>query len=207
MRIYGYLRASTEDQDANRAKDTLIEFAKSLKIKVSAWFVENESAAELNLLELFRLLEYAEPGDAMLIEQVDRITRLSEADWKKLKHIIFSNNIRIISMDLPTSHKMTKSDDEFQNRILEAVNEMMLDVLAATARKNYTDRRRRQKEGILKAKLKGKYKGRPENIELQQKIESFLLDGKSYSYIVNMLGCSRHTISKVNKRINSSNDT
>jgi len=204
MRVYGYLRASTKDQDANRAKSTLIDFAQNLKIKISAWFIENESGAKLDRPELFRILELAESGDAILIEQVDRITRLSENDWKKLKQIIVSNNIKIISMDLPTSFKMAKSTDEFQERILEAVNAMMLDVLAATARKDYTDRRRRQAEGIRKAKSQKKYKGRPENIELQEKIESMLNDGKSYNYINSMLGCSRGTISKVNKRLKES---
>lgn len=201
MRIYGYLRASTKDQDANRAKTTLCDFAENLKIKISAWFVENESGAKLKRPELFRLLEFAESGDAILLEQVDRITRLSENDWKKLKQIIVNNNIKIISMDLPTSHSMAESTDEFQKRVLEAVNSMMLDVLAATARKDYTDRRRRQKEGIKKAQAEKKYKGRPEDTELQGKIESLLKDGKSWGYIVNMIGCSKTTISKVSKGI------
>ena len=201
MRVYGYLRASTKDQDANRAKDTLIDFADNLKIKISAWFVENESGAKLNRPELFRLLEMAESGDVILIEQIDRITRLSENDWQKLKSIIIDNKLKIISMDLPTSYNFAKSTDEFQKRILDAINSMMLDILAATARKDYVDRRRRQSEGVKKAKSLGKYKGRPEDIELQRKIESLLIDGKSYNYIQNMLGCSRHTISKVNKKI------
>jgi len=82
---------------------------------------------------------------------------------------------------------------------------MMLDMLAAIARKDFTDRRRRQAQGVQKAKQQGKYKGRPQNIELQKKIEELLRDGKSYNYIQNLLGCSRHTISKVNKRIKSGN--
>lgn len=84
MRMYAYLRASTKEQDPLRAKDSLLEFAKSLKVKISAWFIENESGVKLQRPELFRLLETAEPGDAILIEQIDRITRLSEGDWHKL---------------------------------------------------------------------------------------------------------------------------
>jgi DNA invertase Pin-like site-specific DNA recombinase len=76
-------------------------------------------------------------------------------------------------------------------------------MLAAVARKDYEDRRRRQAQGVQKAKLQGKYKGRPENIELHLKINGLLKDGKSYNYIQNLIGCSRHTISKVNKRIKS----
>lgn len=77
---------------------------------------------------------------------------------------------------------------------------MMLDILAATARKDYTDRRRRQAEGVLKAKDLGRYKGRPENTELHKKIQSLLDVGKSYNQIQHLLGCSRHTISKVKNK-------
>ena len=41
MRVYAYLRASTKEQDALRAKGTLSDFAQILKVKVSAWFIEN----------------------------------------------------------------------------------------------------------------------------------------------------------------------
>ena len=40
---------------------------------------------------------------------------------------------------------------------------MMLDMLAAVARKDYEDRRRRQAQGIVKAKAAGAYRGRPED--------------------------------------------
>lgn len=76
---------------------------------------------------------------------------------------------------------------------------MMLDMLAAVARKDYDDRRRRQSEGIVKAKIDGKYKGRTANAKLHENIVALLNAGKSYGDIVNLLGCSRSTISKVRK--------
>lgn len=200
MRVYAYLRASTKEQDALRAKKTLSEFAENLNVKISAWFFENESGAKLWRPELFRLLETAEPGDAILIEQIDRITRLSEKDWNTLKSTILDNRIKVISMDLPTSHNFLATDDEFQRWVLSAVNSMMLDILAATARKDYTDHRRRQADGVSKAKAQGKYKGRPEDVELHKKIQSLLDVNKSYSQIQHLLGCSRHTISKVKNK-------
>jgi len=57
-----------------------------------------------------------------------------------------------------------------------AVNAMMLDVLAAVARKDYEDRRRRQAEGTAKAKAVGLYKGRPENKTRNAAISSFIAD-------------------------------
>jgi len=44
-------------------------------------------------------------------------------------------------MDLPTSYAFAKENDDFQNWVLAVINSMILDILAATARK---DRRRRQ---------------------------------------------------------------
>jgi DNA invertase Pin-like site-specific DNA recombinase len=35
--------------------------------------------------ELFRLLADAHPGDILLVEQVDRLSRLTAADWERLK--------------------------------------------------------------------------------------------------------------------------
>ncbi|HHV7359570.1 MULTISPECIES: hypothetical protein [Morganellaceae] len=52
---------------------------------------------------------------------------------------------------------------------------------------------------MQKAKQEGKYKGRLINKILHQKIEGLLMEGKSYSQIENLIGCSRHTISKVSK--------
>ena len=70
-------------------------------------------------------------------------------------------------------------------------------MLAAVARKDYEDRRRRQSEGIAKAKASGKYKGRNVNPKLHENIEALLEAGKSYKDIVN----SRSTISKIRKAI------
>jgi DNA invertase Pin-like site-specific DNA recombinase len=109
----------------------------------------------------------------------------------------------VVSLDLPMSHQLARHGDEFTGRMLTAINDLMLDMLAAVARKDYQDRRRRQKEGIEKAKLEGKYRGRGENRDLFDKVEMLLKDEKSYSTIIRLLGCSRATIAKVAKIVKS----
>lgn len=201
-RIYAYLRASTKEQDATRARQALEAFAAHTSQIISGWFVENESGATLRRPELFRLLDIAQRGDILLVEQVDRISRLTAQDWELLKSQITSKGIIIVALDLPTSHQfMHTNSDEFTQRMLTAINSMMLDMLAAVARKDYEDRRRRQSEGIAKAKAFGKYKGRNINPKLHQNIEALINAGKSYNEIVNLLGCSRSTISKIRKAI------
>lgn len=200
-RVYGYLRASTAGQDAGRALSDLEAFVKDKGLKVACWFSENESGSKLNRPELFRLLEVASAGDVLLCEQVDRLSRLDSEDWQKLQTIIKSKGIRVVALDLPTSHQLLTTGDEFTNRMLEALNSMMLDMLAAIARKDYEDRRRRQAQGVAKAKEKGRYKGRPVDTQLHSNVAELLKEGKSYNKIQELLGCSRATVAKISKNL------
>jgi DNA invertase Pin-like site-specific DNA recombinase len=76
---------------------------------------------------------------------------------------------------------------------------MILEMLAAISRKDYEDRRRRQMQGIAKAKKAGLYKGRPKNENLRATIKAHLNECRSYNDIVRITGCSKATISKVKK--------
>src|SRR5215208_2152939 len=137
MFVRAYLRASTNEQDATRAREQLQAFATEHGLPIAATYVEHESGAKLARPELFRLLSDARPGDVLLIEQVDRLSRLTEADWTKLKAELASRRVRVVSLDLPTSWAMaTNKADEFTARMFDAINGMMLDMLAAVARKD-----------------------------------------------------------------------
>jgi DNA invertase Pin-like site-specific DNA recombinase len=121
MFVRAYLRASTNEQDANRAKDQLRAFAAERGLKIAACCTENESGAKLARSELFRLLADAQPGDILLVEQVDRLSRLPAADWERLKTELTAR--RVVALDLPTSWMMaTNNADEFTGRMFEAIN-------------------------------------------------------------------------------------
>jgi DNA invertase Pin-like site-specific DNA recombinase len=201
MFVRAYLRASTDDQDANRARDQLQAFAAERGLTIAAWYVENESGATLSRPELFRLLADAHPGDILLVEQVDRLSRLKAEDWERLKAELTARRMRVVALDLPTSWMMaTNAADEFTGRMFEAINGMMLDMLAAVARKDYDDRRHRQAQGQAKAKAEGRYKGRPEDAERNDGIARLLDAGQSWGSIQRATGCSRATIAKIAKR-------
>jgi DNA invertase Pin-like site-specific DNA recombinase len=124
----------------------------------------------------------AHSGDILLVEQVDRLSRLTEADWQKLKAELEACHIRVVALDLPTSWMMAaKPSDEFTGRMFEAINRMLLDMLAAVSRKDYDDRRRRQAQGQAKAKTEGRYKGRPEDTARNEGIARMLAAGQSWA--------------------------
>ena len=158
-------------------------------------------SAKLARPELFRLLADAQPDDILLVEQVDRLSRLTAGDWERLKVELTSRRVRVVALDLPTSWMMaTNNADEFTVRMFEAINRLMLDVLAAVARKDYEDRRRRQTQGQAKAKAEGRYKGRPEDTARNRDIAVMLAAEQSWSMIQRAIGCSRATIAKIAKR-------
>ena len=141
-------------------------------------------------------------GDVLLVEQVDRLTRLSAEDWDKLKHEIRGRHVRIVALDLPTSWSMGGGDrDEITARILDAVNDMLLDVLAATSRKDYDSRRKRQLQGIGTAKAAGVYKGRKPNTERNTAIRRMLAAGDNWSTVMKAMGCSRMTVARIARQL------
>jgi DNA invertase Pin-like site-specific DNA recombinase len=196
-----YLRASTDGQDATRARAALETFAEEHGLLVAGTYVESASGASLQRPELFRLLDDSKPGDLILLEQIDRLSRLTEEDWKRLRTTIEAKGVRVVALDLPTSWMMAGSTDAFTARMLGAVNGMLLDMLAAVARKDYEDRRRRQDEGIAKAKAAGRYRGRPEDTEKLAQIERLLKLRTPWTQIEKLAKCSNATIAKVAKRL------
>jgi DNA invertase Pin-like site-specific DNA recombinase len=200
MFFRAYLRASTEEQDAQRARAALDAFAAERGVDIAAYYVENESGASLKRPELFRLLSDSKPGDVLLTEQVDRLSRLSEPDWHALKAKMLEKRVRVVALDLPTSWQLATQSDELTRRMLDALNGMMLDMLAAIARKDYEDRRRRTAEGIAKAKkIEGKYRGRPQDVKKNTAILALLAAGSTWSEVCAATGASRSTLSRLTK--------
>lgn len=200
--IRAYLRASTREQDATRARDELGEFAKARGWSIAANYIENESGATLKRPELFRLLSDCQPGDVLLVEQVDRLSRLTAGDWERLKQEIRSRHVRIVALDLPTSWSLVGTDaDDIHGRMLDAINGMMLDMLAAIARKDYEVRRKRQAQGVASAKAAGVYTGRRENVARNEAIMGMLRHGQTWASIMTATGISHRQLARLASRV------
>ena len=88
------------------------------------------SGASLQRPELLRLLDDAAKGDAIIIEQIDRLSRLDEKSWFTLKEILHEKELKVISLDLPTSQIAFSPQitDEFTGSMIKAINSMMMDI-------------------------------------------------------------------------------
>jgi len=147
MNTHLYLRASTKDQDANRAKTALEWFATDKGLHIAGVYAENISGTKLNRPQLMRLLDNAAKGEVLLVESVDRLSRLSTDDWDTLKATIKGKGLRLVVADLPTSHQMI-TDKGITGQIMEVINGMLIDLMATMARLDQEKRVARIREGL-----------------------------------------------------------
>ncbi len=62
---------------------------------------------------------------------------MNKVGWFTLKEMLNKKELKVISLDLPTSHIALSPQvtDEFTSSMIKAINSMMMDMLAAIARK------------------------------------------------------------------------
>ena len=146
-----YVRASTKDQDAERALPDLVMFSK----KYGDTYVpyrENYSGTELERPKLTSLLEEAQQGDILLVESVDRLSRLSQDDFATLKQRIKDKGLRLIVADIPTTH--VTASDNMTGELMSVINSMLIDLLATMARLDNEKRKERIKQGLARSGYK-----------------------------------------------------
>lgn len=217
MAIRAYLRASTKKQNADRARQSLDEFVAGFGKTIDYYYTENESGTILERSELNRLIADSAKDDILLIEEIDRLSRLTFDEFEILDKRLESKGINLVIMGFSLSHDLLKQADnkpidDFTRVMLRMMTKAMIYVQATNARKDYELRRVRQRQGIdrvqsdPKAKAE-KYKGRQPNTDQYQSILEFRKIGKSYSEIEKLLGVTRVTISRAIKWGDTQNKT
>lgn len=201
-----YLRASTDDQDANRAKQSLLTFANDNGMTVVDVYAENISGTKLERPELFRLLTAAQAGDVLLVESVDRLSRLSQADWETLKSAINSKGLRLVVVDLPTSHQLV-TDKGITGQIMHVINGMLIDLMATMARLDQEKRVERIKQGLENKRQRGeKVGGKGRNQEKWNKVADLLKrNGNTMEEIAKLADVGIATVYRIKREL-SEND-
>lgn len=149
--IRAYLRASTADQNAERAKELLAQFISTeMNDSDVVYYVENASGTKLERPVLNQLLNESTENDVLLVESVDRLSRLSQKDWETLKSKVNAKELRLVVRDLDTTHKQFESG--ITGDIMRVINSMLIDLMATMARLDNEKRIERTKQGIALAK-------------------------------------------------------
>lgn len=196
MTVRIYVRASTKDQDAERALSDLIEFSNEYGSEYVE-YVENESGTKLNRPILTRLLNESKSGDILLVESVDRLSRLEQADFEILKQQIKSKGLRLVVADLPTTHVVNSG---MTGEILNVINSMLIDLLATMAKLDNDKRRERIKQGLERSGYKPT--GKKANTAKHERIKQLLEAGKmTKEEIAKAVECGVATVYRVAKEL------
>ena len=195
-----YLRASTKDQDAQRALQILQDLNQDLNLGETIVYVENYSGTKLDRPELNKLLSEANQGDTLLVESIDRLSRLTQRDFQELKRRIQKNGLRLVVADLPTTYQMIQTSDSITHSILELINNMLIDLLATMARLDNEKRIERIKQGLERSGYKPT--GKKANEAKHKRIKELLVAGSmTKNEIAKAVGCGIATVYRVAKAI------
>ncbi|MCJ8513662.1 recombinase family protein [Acinetobacter lwoffii] len=193
-----YLRASTKDQDAQRALQILQDLNQDLNLGKTIVYVENYSGTKLDRPELNKLLSEANQGDTLLVESIDRLSRLTQRDFQELKRRIQEKGLRLIVADLPTTYQMIQTNDSITHSILDFINNMLIDLLATMARLDNDKRIERIKQGLARSGYKPT--GKKANEAKHKRIKELLVAGNmTKDEIAKAVGCGIATVYRVAK--------
>lgn len=205
MKAHLYLRASTKDQDANRARQMLEAFASDHNLTIAGVYAENISGTKLERPELSRLLDAAKAGDSIVCESVDRLSRLSSAEWDVLKSTIKAKGLRLVVVDLPTSHQLV-SDTGITGAIMEVINNMLLDLMATMARLDQEKRVERIRQGIENKKAADptwKPAGKGKNTAMWEKVTTIMTKHPTMTAddVAKLAECGVATVYRIKKEM------
>lgn len=198
MTVRIYVRASTKDQDAERALSDLIEFSNEYGSEYVE-YVENESGTKLNRPILTRLLNESKQGDILLVESVDRLSRLEQSDFEILKQQIKGKGLRLVVADLPTTHVINSG---MTGEILNVINSMLIDLLATMAKLDNDKRKERIKQGLARSGYKPT--GKKADTAKHDRIKKLLEAGNlTKEQIAKLEDCGIATVYRVAKEMKS----
>lgn len=193
-----YLRASTKEQDAERVLSALIQFSYQFDAKYKV-YCENISGTKLERPALNKLLNDAAPKDILLIESVDRLTRLTAEDFDTLKTRIKAKGLRLVVMDLPTTHTLLAGSDDITGSILDLINNLLIDLLATMARLDNEKRKERIKQGLARSGYVAT--GKKADIAKHKRILELVQQGNmTKQEIANAVGLGIATVYRVLKK-------
>ncbi len=172
----GYRRVSTTDQNLDRQELDGCE-------KV---FEEKLSGANRDRPALRDLIEFAREGDEVIVHSLDRLAR----DLRDLKGIVDELNEKGVTVEFLQERLRFSPDAE------DPLSKLQLHLMGAFAEFERSMIRKRQAEGIARAKAKGVYKGRKATIDCER-VAELHAEGMGATEIAKSLGIGRASVYRV----------
>ena len=203
-----YLRVSTDEQDLSRQAD-IEHSTRAAGYYVAGIYREKASGARADRPELLRIgrarhralqlrmIADLQPGEVVVAEKIDRISRLPLAEAEKLVASIRAKGARLAVPGLVDLSDLADEADGVAKVVLMSVQELLLKLALQMARDDYETRRERQQQGVQLAKAAGKYTGRKADTATHQRIVALRRAGETIERTAELAGCSVSQVKRI----------
>jgi DNA invertase Pin-like site-specific DNA recombinase len=191
-----YLRVSTDEQDLSRQAD-IEHSTRAAGYYVAGIYREKASGARADRPELLRMIADLQPGEVVVAEKIDRISRLPLAEAEKLVASIRAKGARLAVPGLVDLSDLADEADGVAKVVLMSVQELLLKLALQMARDDYETRRERQRQGVQLAKAAGKYTGRKADTATHQRIVALRRAGETIERTAELAGCSVSQVKRI----------
>jgi DNA invertase Pin-like site-specific DNA recombinase len=183
----------------------LEKFAVDNGLTIAGTYSENISGTKLERPELLRLLETAKPGEILLCESVDRLSRLSLEDWEILKATIKAKGLKLVIADLPTSHQMFDAKG-ITGEVMRVINDMLIELMSTMARIDQEKRVERIKQGLENKRIANpdwKPAGKGKDTGKWAKVKETLAKHPTMSAddVAKVAGCGVATVYRIKREV------
>ncbi len=153
MKIYGYVRVSSTDQNEDRQMIAL----KEAGVDEKNIYMDKQSGKDFDRPNYKRLVRKLKAGDLLYILSIDRLGRNYEEIQKQWRILTKEIGIDICVLDMPLLD--TRNGKDLMGTFIA---DLVLQILSFVAQSERENIKKRQAEGIAAAKAKGIKFGRPE---------------------------------------------
>ena len=150
--VYGYIRVSTREQNADRQLLALRDAA----IPGQNIFTDKQSGKDFNRPCYRQLVKKLKPGDLLYIKSIDRLGRNYEEIQNQWRILTKEIGVDICVIDMPLLD--TRNGKDLMGTFIA---DLVLQILSFVAQSERENIRKRQAEGIAAAKARGVRFGRP----------------------------------------------
>lgn len=191
-----YLRVSTDQQDLTR-RDDIEQSTRAAGYYIAGVYREKASGARADRPELLRMIADLQPGEVVIAEKIDRISRLALAEAEQLVASIRTKGAKLALPGVVDLSEIAAAADGVARIVLESVQELLLKLALQMARDDYDTRRERQRQGVQLAKAAGRYAGRVSNTAIHRRIVALREAGQTIKRTAELAGCSQSQVKRI----------
>lgn len=191
-----YERVSTAEQDLSRQAD-IERTALADGYYIAGIYREKASGARADRPELLRMIADLQPGEVVVAEKIDRISRLPLSEAEQLVASIRTKGAKLAIPGLVDLSELAAESEGIGKIVLESVQELLLKLALQMARDDYETRRERQRQGVQLAKAAGKYTGRKPDATTHQRIITLRQAGQTIERTAMLAGCSVSQVKRI----------